>query len=284
MADQLTNTTTNAAIIPEIWSARFRDVLRVALPWIESVDMSYESEISAMGDIVNISQIPDFSDAVELAEGAVGAADAVTVTGQQLTINKRTYKDVLVTKKSQLQSLSFMDQLREKQIFAINKRVQQVIIDNVVPSASAPEHQVAYDSGSTLTLADILGAKELLDTANVPVENRFMALGSAQTNDLFNITGLTSRDFLDQMFVPAGSPLNTGIVPNSILGFQPKMTTANGAVSYFYHPSFMTVAMQQNLDISVHDQKVNGLRADRVTADILWGFKQLDNVRVVTIS
>lgn len=148
--DQLTNTTTNAAIVPEVWSARFRDVRRAALPWITSVDDSYQEDISALGDIVNISQIPDLDDAVELAEGAVGAADAVTVTGQQLTINKRTYKDVLVTNKAQLQSLPFMDQLREKQIFAINKRVQQVIIDTIVPSASAPDHTIAYDSSTTL--------------------------------------------------------------------------------------------------------------------------------------
>ena len=214
MSDQLISTTNTAAILPEVWSARFRDVLRVALPWMTSVDQNYEGDIQSLGDTVNISQIPDFDDATELAEGALGEADSVTVTGQQLVINKRTYKDVLVTKKSQLQSLAFMDQIREKQIFAINKRVQQVIIDNIIPSASAPDHQIAYDSGTTFALADLLEGKELLDTANVPMDNRTATFGAAQWNDIFNITGFTSRDFLDAMFVPAGSPLNTGEVPN----------------------------------------------------------------------
>lgn len=133
-------------------------------------------------------------------------------------------------------------------------------------------------------LADILEAKELLDTANVAMDGRIMTLGSAQWNDLFNITGFTSKDFIDQMFVPAGSPLNTGNVPNTLLGFEPKMTTVSGNTAYFNHPSFLTVAFQQNLEISVHDQRVIGLRGDRVTADILWGVKQLDDERVVTIS
>ena len=284
MSDQLISTTNTAAILPEVWSARFRDVLRVALPWMTSVDQNYEGDIQSLGDTVNISQIPDFDDATELAEGALGEADSVTVTGQQLVINKRTYKDVLVTKKSQLQSLAFMDQIREKQIFAINKRVQQVIIDNIIPSASAPDHQIAYDSGTTFALADLLEGKELLDTANVPMDNRTATFGAAQWNDIFNITGFTSRDFLDAMFVPAGSPLNTGEVPNVLLGFTPKMTTANGAVVYLSHASFLTVAMQQSLQIGVFDQRVIGLRGDRVTADILWGLKQLDDNRVVTIS
>lgn len=86
------------------------------------------------------------------------------------------------------------------------------------------------------------------------------------------------------MFVPAGSPLNTGEIPGALLGFIPKMTTASGTTTYLSHPSFMTVAMQQELQISVFDTKVIGLRGDRITADILWGLKQLDDNRVVTIS
>lgn len=279
MANQLTNSTTNAAIIPEIWSSRFYDVLVDRLPFIESVSKDYSGEIQAMGDIVNISSIPEFDQATLLAEGQAGDADAVTITSQALTINSRAFKDVIITREADLQSLSFMDELRDKMIFAINKKIQADIISAIVPSASAPDHQIAYDSGSTLALADILEAKELLDTANVMEDNRVCVLGSAQMNDLFNITGFVSRDF-----IPAGSPLTSGAIATPIAGFTPKMTNVVSTTSYFFHPSFLTIAIQDQLRIAMYDMGVEGIRATRVNSCILYGIKQLDDERIVSIS
>lgn len=268
-----------AAIVPEVWSARFYDVLLAKLPFIDSVDRNYEGEIQNLGDTVNISTIPEFSQATLLAEGAAGDAEAVTITGQQLVINSRAYKDAIVTKRSQLQSLEFMDKLRDKMIYSIMKKMQADIITATVPSASAPDHQISYDSGSTLVLADILEAKELLDTQDVDDMDRVMILDAPQWNDIFNITGFTSRDF-----IPAGSPLTSGSLPTPIAGFMPKMTTVASAVSYFFHPSYLTVAVQEQLNVSVYDLGSDGVRGDRVNADVLYGIKQLDNTRVVEIS
>jgi len=280
MSDQImTAATETAAIVPEIWSARYYEVLLDRLPFIDSVDKSYEGEIQAMGDIVNISSIPEFDEATLLAEGAKGDAEAVTVTGQQLTINKRAYKDAIVTRRAQLQSLPFMDELRDKMIFSIMKKMQADIISAIVPSASAPDHQISYDSGSTLALADILEAKELLDTQNVMEDNRVAVMGAAQWNDIFNITGFTSRDY-----IPAGSPLTSGSIPTPIAGFMPKMTNVVSSTSYWFHPSFLTLAVQDRLNISVYDLGVDGQRASRVNADTLYGIKQLDDERVVSIS
>jgi hypothetical protein len=279
MANELQNTTTNSVIIPEIWSSRFFDVLLDKLPFITSVDYSYEGEIQALGDIVNISTIPEFDQASLLPEGAAGDSEAVTITGQQLVINKRAYKDVIVTKKAQLQSLSFMDGLRDKMVFSIQKKMQADIIADIVPSASTPDHTIAYDSGTTLALADILEAKELLDTQNVDDDSRISVLSAPQFNDLFNITGFTSRDF-----IPAGSPLTSGAITTPVAGFTIKFTNVIGNTSYWYHPSFLTVAVQQALNVAQYDLGVDGVRGTRVNMDVLYGIKQLDNLRVVTIS
>lgn len=279
MADSIISTTESAAIIPEIWSARFFEVLLERLPFIDSVDRSYEGEIQNLGDIVNISSIPQFDLASNVGEGQRVDAKSITVSGQQLVINKRTACDYIVTKRSQMQSLEFMDDLREKAIFAINKKVQSDLISDTVPSASAPDHQIAYDSGTTLALADLLEGKELLDAQNVPEEGRKVITGSAQLNDLFNITGFTSRDF-----IPAGSPLTSGGFTTPILGFELDWTTESGSVTRLFHPSYMTMAMQQALNIELFNLGVDGKRASRVNVDILWGNKQLDNKRVVSIS
>ena len=279
MANQIIGTTQTTVIIPEVWSARFYDVLVDRLPFIESVDKSYSGEIQSIGDLVNITSVPEFSTATLLGEGAAGDAEAVTLTGQQLTVNSRAHKDVIVTKKAQLQSLPFMDELRDKMIFAIQKKMQADIISAIVPSAAAPDHTIAYDAGTTLALADILEAKELLDTQNVAEENRVGVVGAAQFNDLFNITGFTSRDF-----IPAGSPLTTGSINTPVAGFDIKMTNVVGTTSYWFHPSFLTVAVQQQLNIEVFNLGVDGVRGTRVNADVLYGIKQLDDTRVVTIS
>ena len=279
MANEIIGTTESSAIVPEVWSAVFLETLVDRLPFNDCVDYRWQGEIQALGDIINISQIPEFDAASELAEGAAADADSVTVTGQQLTINNRIHKDFIVTKKSQLQSLPFMDELRSKAIYAIMKRMQQIIIDDISPSAATPDHVISYDSGSTLALADILEAKELLDTANVAEDMRSGVMGAAQWNDLFNISGFTSRDF-----IPAGSPLTSGSIQTPIAGFMPKMTNVVGSTSYWFHHSFMAVAIQEALNISVYDLGVEGVRAARVNVDLLMGNLQVDNTRVVSIA
>lgn len=278
MANEIISTTNTTAIIPEVWSARFFDVLLPSLPFNDLISKDYQGEIANLGDIVNISTIPEFGDASELAEGAAADADSISITGQQLVINKRIHKDYIITKKSQLQSLSFMDGVRDKAVFSIMKRMQSIIINEIVPSVSAPDHSISYGSGSTLGLSDILAAKELLDAADVPDSDRFSVMGAAQWNDLFNITGFISRDF-----IPAGSPIVDGAIKSPIAGFMPKLTTVVGNTSYWMHSSFMTMAVQDNLNINVYDLGADGVRGQRVNVDLLMGVKQLDDVRVVTL-
>lgn len=275
------DSTANTAIIPEIWSQRFYEVNRQKNPFNDLVDQNYTGDIRNLGDIVNISTIADFDTAGLLNEGAAGQTEVASITGQQLTINKRAYKDYIVTKESELQSLPFMDRLREKAVFAIQKKIQAEIIAATVPSTTAPDHQISYDSGTTLALADILEVKELLMEQDVEMEDGdlYCVLGSAAMIDIFAITGFTSRDF-----IPSGSPLTTGQVNAGLVGFQPKFTTAVGTTSYFFHRSYLTMAMQQDLNIEIASLASEGIRAKRVNVDILFSVKQLDDERVVTLS
>jgi hypothetical protein len=239
-------------------------------------------EIRDLGDTVNISSIPEFDSGVELAEDARNDAEAITVSGQQLVINKRVAKDFIVTRKAMLQSIPAMDKLRDLAVYSLMKKMQSIIVAAVSPSASGPDHSIAYDSGTTLALADILEAKELLDAQDVPLDNmRSGVVGSAQMNDIFNITGFTSSDFL--LASDAGAPLASGLVP-PLLGFKIAMSTEVGTTSYWFHKSFMTIAVQDPIRVVEYDLGVDGKRASRVNCDVLFGVKQLDNLRVVTLA
>lgn len=267
-----------SAIVPEIWSARYYDVLLADLAFNSLISTDYEGEISDLGDTVHIASFPEFDEGEELAEDAASEAKAITVSSQALIINKRVVKDFIVTKLATMQSLPAMDKLRELAVYSILKKIQATIIATIIPSAANPDNSIAFDSGTTLALADLLEAKELLDNVNVPASDRHMVLGSAQTNDIFNITGFTSSDFL-----LGGSPLQSGQVPASLLGFMPHFTTVAGNTAYLFHKSFMSMASQQGMSVKEYDLGVDGKRATRVNVDTLYGLKLLDSKRVVTI-
>ena len=279
MVDQVISITETAAIVPKVWSSKFYKTMEVKMPFNDSVDRDYEGEIQNLGDTVNISTVPDFEDAEVLAEGAAGTTEEVTISGQQLIINKRVAKDFIITKKSQLQSLSFMDKVRDKAVYAIQKTMQALIIADIAPSTSAPDHVLSYASGTTLALADILSAQELMNDQNLPMTDRMGIIGSAQFSDVFNITGYTSKDF-----IPEGSPLSTGEFNFPLAGFKIKLTTVVGNTSTWFHRSFLTMAIQQQLQISLYDLGIKGQRATRVNIDLLFGLKLLDNKRVITIA
>jgi hypothetical protein len=280
MADQIERASTELSVlVPKLWSAQYYDVLLAGLPMADTISKDYQGEIANLGDTVNVSQFPEFGDAVELAEDQKNDASAITVAQIQLIINKRIAQDFIITNLAMMQALPAMEKLQELAIYSIMKKIQALMVSLIIPSASAPDHTLAYTSGTTLALADILAAKELLDAEDVPMSNRHMCVGAAQLNDMFNITGFTSTDF-----GVSNAPLLNGGLPSQILGFIPHFSSLFGNTSYFYHSSFFQMATQQGMNVSVFDLGVDGKRAQRVNCDTLIGLKQFDNKRVVTIS
>ena len=279
MTDEIMRSSTELlGINPEVWSASFYPTLLERMPFNGSVARDYEGEIQALGSTVNINTFPQFDEAEEILENEKADADSVTPTKTQLVINKQVVKDYILTKKAMAQTLDASDSLSALANHAIMKKMQRIIIAEIVPNAAAPDHSIAYDSGTTLALADILEAKELLDNADVEEMGRRMILGAAQYNDLFNITGFVSRDF-----IPAGSPLAAGAVTTPVLGFQVDWTSEVASVAYLFHPIFLQLAVQQMPSVSVHDLGADGVRGTRVNMDVLFGVKQISNLRVVTI-
>lgn len=266
------------ALIPEMWSAAFYPTLLASLPFNDSVAKDYQGEIAQLGDTVHISDLPQFDMATEIGEAEAVDADAVTVNGQSLVINKQVAKDFQITKKAQLQSIDAMNALRDLALYSILKKMQSVIVAEIVPSASAPDNTISYTSGTTLALADILAAKKLLDASDVEKPGRVLITGTDQENDLFNITGFVSRDF-----IAAGSPLTSGDIPMPVLGMAVKSSTLLGSTTYAMHPLAVQLAVQSAPAVEVVSRGGEGIRATRVNMDVLFGVKQCSNKRVVTV-
>lgn len=266
-----------SAIVPKLWSEKYYDVLLAELPMNSLISKEYEGEVSALGDTVNIPSIPEFTEGTELPEADAENAEAVTATTQALVINKQIVKDFIVTNKALLQSIPFVEKLKNLAIYAINKKVHSLILAATVPSAAAPDHTIAAVTPGTFALADILALKELLDTQNVPTGDRHFGLGAAALNDIFNITGFTSSDF-----VASGSPLQSGQLPAQLAGFMPHFSTLFGGTVYAFHSSYFTMASQKGMTVEEFNLGVEGRRATRVNCTTLMGIKQLSNLRVAT--
>lgn len=269
------------AIIPEVWSSLWFPTLMENLVWVASVNSDYQEEISALGDTVNVTQFPQFGDAVDMAENDTNDAAGITLSRIPIVVNHQVAQDFIMTKKALKQSLEAQDKLREHAFFSIMKKMDQIVFNDVSPSAASPDHIIPYDTGTTLAFADVMEAKELLDTANVPdVGQRVAVLGVAQYNDLFNIAGFTSRDF-----VPNANALSSGAIAVPVVGFNIRFTTMVGNVCSFFDPIFMQIAVQQSPVPQVYDLGgVDGRRQFRTNMDVLFGNKQMENTRVVQIA
>ena len=280
MADSImTKGTELSVLVPQNWSQKYYDNLLASLAFKDIISKDYEGDV-ALGDRVKVSTIPEFVDAEIVGEADRVDAVPVTATQQELLINKMIVRDFMVTNQALLQSIPFVEKLKEYAIYSINKKIEKEIIALIVPNAATPDHAIAYDSGTTLALADILEAKELLDAENNEMANRHCVLGSAQINDVFNISQFVNFDYL----ATAGAPMQSGELSGLLAGFKPHFTTLVGNVSYFFHSSFMTMASQKGLTVEEHSQGVNGVRATRINCDSLVGMKQLSGLRVVSIS
>lgn len=275
MPDAINSTTELSLIIPEVWSQKYYDVLLAELPFNSLVSRDYEGEVSALGDTVHISTIGEFTEGDEFPELDAVEAEALNLSQQDLVINKRVAKDFIVTNQAKLQSLPFVEKLKQLAIYSIQKKIQAIIIAATIPSAGAPDHTINAAVAGTFDLVDILTLKELLDNQNVPMADRHMVMGAGPLNDIFRITGFTSSDF-----VASGSPLQSGQLPAQLAGFMPHFTTVVGANVYAFHTSYFTMASQQGMQVKEYDLGHTGKRQSRINCDTLFGVKQLDNKRV----
>ena len=67
--------------------------------------------------------------------------------------------------------------------------------ENGSTSVTLPVGQKIVAGGTGLTIAKLIAAKKLLDTADIDGEGRFIAVTSAQLADLLNTTQVTSTDY-----------------------------------------------------------------------------------------
>ncbi len=139
-------------------------------------------------------------------------------------------------------------------------------------SASGPDHIIDhYSASGAITRAKILAARKLLNDQNVPMDDRFMAVSTAQEAELLDIDQFVSAEKYG-----SSVPLINGEL-GRLFGFRIIMSTnVENDVSLYWHRSALAFARQIDPKWEVQREPLKYL-ADAYSLSSLYGIKVLDS-------
>lgn len=267
--------TTGANFIPEIWANEVRAFLRASLVLADKIKMiSFEGQ---KGDTIHIPDVSEFTTYAKAANTEV-TLQSPTEGKFDLSIDKHRESSFLIEDMLAVQSsYDLRSEYTKSAGYALAKRLDA----DIAASISGLTYQYKGSDGTTvwgngtvgggdLTEASIRQAIEYLDTANVPMDDRFLFIHPAQKNVLLAIARFTEY----QMMGPGGLPLRTGQF-GEIFGVpvyvstQPLATgTAHGCI--LAHRNAFTMAVQHSP--RVQSQYKLELLGNLFVVDAIYGY------------
>jgi hypothetical protein len=266
------------SLIPTVWSKTMYDELRNSIVFANIFSRDYEGEIQGMGDTVKVNQIAAPTGEILTDDEASFATELLVANSFTITVNKRASAAFEISDLAKLQSIDFQMQAQEALVYAIRKQLESDIITALVPSAAAPDHQIAPAAASDLAAVDLATLRTLLSVAKVPVANRYLCLDPAYYGDLLTKTQVMSRDFT------AGNDSMGGVM-DAFMGF--KILEHNllpADVGFAVHPSALQLVMQKEISVKISDLHPTKKYGYLVSADFVYGFQLFDNKRIAKIS
>ena len=265
-------------LIPEVWSSMMYDELRNSIMFANIFSRQYEGEIRNVGDTVKVNQLVAPTGEIITNDKAQFNSSALTVNQFSIVANKRASAAFEFTDLAALQSLSFQQEAQQALVYAIRLKLENELISAIVPSTSAPDHDIAPASASSLAAADLGSIRTLMSTAKIPLDNRFLMLAPSYYGDLLNVTAVTSSDFV------SGNSAESGVI-SKFMGFtiMEHNLLANDT-GYAVHPSAIQLVMQQDIRIKISDLHPQNKYGYLLSADMVFGYTLFDDERVVKIS
>lgn len=270
MADALTGLTEVTATVEQLISADIQEVL-TANAVMPGLVMDFSSQAGPGIDRVKIPRFSNFSVNTKSENVAVDA-QVNTFSTDSLLLDQHKVIQFLVEDIAELQSKIDVtnayvqqcgkDMAAERDLYMINALESGV-------SAAAPDHSRAY-AGATIAKADILLARQLLNEAKVPLEDRWGVVSPAEEAALLAISEFVRID------ESGGSEaLRNGRI-GKLFGFDIYVSAqAEDLKSLFGHKSAMAHATQ----LMPRTQQMMDLAnlAQRWSVDHIYGAKVLDS-------
>ena len=241
------NVTTSAVFIPDLWN---KEILKARTNNLVMVDkiMHVSPEGLKYGDVVNIPRLGNESALDKTAGSAVTYASA-TETAVVVTINSYKYVAKLIEDIVQVQSMyDLFANFTEK----IGKALATAVDTSILALTSGFAAQsVGTHIASTIAETSIITAARMLNTANVPIDGRYLVVDPFGYSQLCAITDFIRYDAGGK--TPA--PVNSGEI-GEIFGIKVLMSTnvstagggtATSAIGFMFHQDAWAIALQKDV-------------------------------------
>jgi len=235
MADQ--TPTSAAAVIQEVVSSIVQETLQNNSVLIPTVADFSSQAVNGL-DTIKISRFTDLS-VDDVVDNTEDTPEASTIATDDLLMDSHKIISWRIPDRTDVQSAVNINQkLIEDSAVALAAKVDEDIATQLrLASAAAPDHRIVF---GTITEADILEGKRLLDVQNVPMVDRWLAIGPAQLKDMLQIANFIQADRMPT------DALTTGMI-GQVFGFKVVMTTASTLLSdefLMYHKDACAYATQ----------------------------------------
>jgi hypothetical protein len=238
--------TTAAAYIPELWS---KEIIKARTSNMVMVDkiMHVSPQGLAYGDTVNIPKLGNESARTKTAGSAI-SYDAATDTSVTILINQYKYVGKLIEDIVSVQSnYDLFSNFTDKIGIALGQAVDQAVL-----ALTAPAGANAYSVGShvAMSIAEtfINAGVRILNSFNVPIDDRYLVVDPYGYEDLLNITDFIRYDAGGKTPVA----LETGQV-GQIFGLKVLLSnnlsipTATSAYGMIFHKDAFAIALQKDV-------------------------------------
>jgi N4-gp56 family major capsid protein len=201
-ATEFVDNTTADVFIPELWSNEAIVTREARLVFANLVNRKYEAEMK-FGDIIHVPSVSDLAVRTKTANAAI-TYETQTETNTDITVSTHQYAAMAVEDITKVQANRDLFSLYAgKMGYALDLAVDDVLAglpDNLTNTVGA----LATD----LTYENLLRARQYLDDANVPDEDRVMVVSPAQESGFMKLEHFINRDYKDQQGVSTGQKGN----------------------------------------------------------------------------
>lgn len=178
-------------LVPEIWAKEIAANRVDNLVLWSLIDSHYSSEISAEGDVLHIPFVGEINDSTSTnyTVGNEVSIDSLAVTTVDLVIDRYIRKGVGIQDALKAQSAYGLRAPAQERLSRFLDRAKD---EEVFKKAVAGFSNTPVASGANLTFAKIVDAAAVLDTKNVPEDDRFIVVNGMGRADLRKIPEFTA--------------------------------------------------------------------------------------------
>jgi|GEM_PF-6904637 len=274
MADTIINQTTGAVFIPEVWSKDMivaRDNYLVAAKCVSR----YDEEVANFGDTIHIPEVSNLA-ATAVSPGTDVTYQATTESEKTILVNQHYESSFLVHDRFSAQTkYRYAEKQKEKAAIALSKKIDTSVLALYASAAS-----YVGDGSTNITEANIIEANRVLDSADVPAEDRHFIVESYGKADLHGIENFVRYDATGQVSAAISGKRDGneygdiwGVTVHVSNNVPVETATPNVVHGLFLHKEAIGLAVQKN--VSVEKQRKAEKLADLYVAQTLWGVSAL---------